>query len=141
MKILAPLTFCIFGLLFVGSVPVPASPPPVSITDRTAVALQPDWDLQLAFSALSCTVSIDCPYSPDVSCSSASNQCSTSADGQCVVCDGQVMGCCEKCTDSCRSHCDSRWEICIGGCFGNPTCENRCWSNRDICYRSCGCYQ
>lgn len=140
MKPRTVLSLCLLILAFAGTAPVANAASATVAADHAGSAILPEWAPQFVTQAGTCTVTLECQYSPNVSCSSSNNQCEVSPNGECVVCDGVTVDCC-TCTGRCRGDCDTRWMICIESCFGDPECEGRCWTNRDICYKlGCGCY-
>lgn len=91
-------------------------------------------------SGAACTVTLTCAGGGQAQCTSASNQCATSGDGNCVICDGQTQGCCQQtqgqCIDECideanecRDSCET-FGACLTFCnFMENRCINRCLGN------------
>lgn len=84
-------------------------------------------------SGAACTVTLTCAGGGQVQCSSANNQCSTSGDGNCVICNGQTQGCCQQTQSQCIDECFDEGAECRAGCETFGACltfcnflENRC---------------
>ena len=88
--------------------------------------------------ASACTVTIHCSNT-NISCSSASGNCTTSGNGDCVVCDGVSQACC-SCAD-CQANCDTNYYNCSLGCDppAPASCQNICERVYSRCLAYCPC--
>lgn len=86
---------------------------------------------------MTCTVQIECDTGSVISCSG--NSCSTGgASNNCVVCNGNQMGCCPGLT--CCQKCAAEREDCFLNCPDSRHC-NYCNTAYNICVSGCtgGC--